>query len=372
MYAYNPMRLNIGSIGYCKPDIGNGAVSPDYVVFGCDPKQLDSKFLYYVTKSRYWADWVADAGVGSVRVRIYYKELAKFPCPLPPLEEQRAIAGVLGSLDDKIEQNRRTAGKLEELARAVFRAWFVDFAPVHAKANGATSYPGLPQAAFNALPTTFTPATNSPLGPIPEGWTCESLTNLADIIGGGTPKRSEPKFWGEGIPWYSVKDAPDEGQAWVISTDETITQEGLDGSSARLLSTGATIISARGTVGRLAIAGVPMAFNQSCYGLIPTDKSSPFVLYQAMRQTVAELRQRTHGSVFDTITSKTFERVELAWPPKPLVDAFEEVLAPLYELMKQLLGESQKLAELRDYLLPRLLSGAVRVKQGETKTGDSH
>ncbi|MHA7813115.1 MAG: restriction endonuclease subunit S [Phycisphaerales bacterium] len=334
-----------------------------------DLKKVDGRFLLYALQSpqvQHQIGW--SEGTGSTVSNLRIPHLKSLQIPHFEHDEQRAIARVLGALDDKIEQNRRTAAKLEELARATFHAWFVDFAPIHAKASGQTAHPGLPPAAFAALPTSFV---ESPVGPIPEGWTCEPLDALANIVGGGTPKRSNEVFWGNDVPWYSVKDAPDSGQAWVINTTESISQAGLDGSSARVLPEAATIISARGTVGRLALAGVPMAFNQSCYGLIETEKALPFTLYQALHLAVAELQRRTHGAVFDTITRQTFSGVELAWPPLSLVDAMESFLQPLYLSMRQHLQESHHLAALRDYLLPRLLSGAVRVRGSEQVEGTS-
>ena len=106
MFAYNPMRLNIGSIGYCSQDIKAGLVSPDYVVFECNPEKLSPDFLRYYIDSPYWKEWVTNAGVGSVRTRIYYKELAQHPIWLPPLFEQRAIAEILSSIDDKIANDK--------------------------------------------------------------------------------------------------------------------------------------------------------------------------------------------------------------------------------------------------------------------------
>jgi len=126
MFAYNPMRLNIGSIGYCSEEVQPGLVSPDYVVFECNPKKLDPDFLNYYIGSSAWSEWTAKAGVGSVRVRIYYKELTRLPILLPSISEQRTIAEILGALDDKIEINSRMNTTLESMARAVFRQWFVE------------------------------------------------------------------------------------------------------------------------------------------------------------------------------------------------------------------------------------------------------
>ena len=277
--------------------------------------------------------------------------------PLP--SEQRAIAGVLGALDDKIEQNRRTARALEQLARAIFRAWFVDFEPVKAKAVGATAFPSMPQPVFDALPTGFV---DSDIGPVPEGWEPKALSSVCTLVSGGTPKRSEPTYWGGDIPWYSVKDAPGDGEIWVINTSERITEDGVANSASRVVPKGCTIISARGTVGKLGMAGVPMAFNQSCYGLMPGDDKSSCHLHLLMQTAVVDLQQRTHGSVFDTITRATFDGLLVANPRADTVAAFEVAVQPLFELLLASLHESANLAAMRDYLLPKLLSGRVRVE----------
>jgi len=126
MFAYNPMRLNIGSIGYCSQNIQPGLVSPDYVVFECNPKKLDPGFLNYYISSAAWSEWTSKAGVGSVRMRIYYRELARLPILLPPIPEQCAIAEILSALDDVIDVNCRMNDTLESTARAIFRKIFVN------------------------------------------------------------------------------------------------------------------------------------------------------------------------------------------------------------------------------------------------------
>lgn len=315
----------------------------------------DSRFLFYLLSSLTLNNWRAGSGQPLLNQEI----LGRIPTSVPQPAEQRAIAGVLGSLDDKIEQNQRTARALERLTRAIFRAWFVDFEPVKAKAAGATSFPGMPQPVFDALPTRFV---DSDIGPVPEGWEVKALSSVCTLVSGGTPKRSESAYWAGDVPWYSVRDAPGDGEIWVINTSERITEDGLANSAARVVPKGCTIISARGTVGTLAMAGTPMAFNQSCYGLLPEDGRSFGHLYLLLQTAVAELRQRTHGSVFDTITRATFDGLLVASPHRNVVTAFEAEVAPLLELLLAILHESSKLAEMRDCLLPKLLSGSVRVE----------
>jgi type I restriction enzyme S subunit len=345
------------SVGYVVVMGREMATSQDFVNWVCDESKLDHRFLKYVllAENRSFSRF----SHGTTHQTIYFPEVKAFHICVPAINEQRAIADVLSSLDDKIEQNRRTGRALEGLARATFKAWFVDFEPVKAKAAGQTSFPGMPPAAFAALPNRLT---DSPLGPVPQGWEVRPLSEVCQIVSGGTPKRSEAGYWGGSIQWYSVKDVPPDGMPWVYFTDEQITEAGLDGSAATRVPVGCTIISARGTVGRLALAGRPMTFNQSCYGLLPKDGKSYRHLYLLVRQVVSELQQRSHGSVFDTITRQTFEGVKVVLPPPALIDRFEFAVTPLFDSLLALLRESTKLAELRDYLLPRLLSGTVRVE----------
>ena len=327
----------------------------------CHPARLIPEYLYYWLSSaagtQYLLSRVSQVGVPQIQRPL--TTLREAQLPIPPLAEQRAIVGVLGALDDKIEQNRRTAQALARLARAIFQAWFVDFEPVKAKAAGATAFPSMPQSVFDTLPTGFV---DSELGAVPEGWGAKALSSVCSLVGGGTPKRSEPAYWDGDVPWYSVKDAPSDGELWVIGTSERITADGLADSAARVVPKGCTIISARGTVGKLAMAGVPMAFNQSCYGLLPGDGKSFGYLHLLMQSVVADLQQRTHGSVFDTITRATFDGLLVTSPRGEVVTAFESVVDPLLELLLAAVDESSKLATMRDYLLPKLLSGDLQVE----------
>ena len=300
---------------------------------------------------------VSAVGVPSISRPVTY--LRSVVMPLPPINEQRAIASIFSALDDKIEHNQRTAQTLERVARAIFRAWFVDFAPVKAKIAGATSFPSMPQPVFDALPTRLV---ESEIGPVPEGWDVKALSSMCTFVSGGTPKRSEPSYWGGDIPWYTIKDAPSDGAIWVTDISQWITKDGMENSAVQVVPKGCTIISTRGTVGKLAMAGLPMAFNQTCYGLLPRNGKSFCHLHLLVRSMVADLQQRTHGSVFNTITQATFDGLLVVSPHGDTVAAFEATVQPLFDTLLALLQESANLAKMRDYLLPKLLSGKVRVE----------
>lgn len=135
------------------------------------------------------------------------------------------------------------------------------------------------------------------------------LSDVMDIIGGGTPKTSHAEYWNGDIPWLSVKDFKND-QRYVYKAEKSITKAGLDNSSTKLLQKDDTIISARGTVGEMAMIPFPMAFNQSCYGLRAKERIvTPSFLYYLVKHNVEILRNNTHGSVFDTITRNTFEGI---------------------------------------------------------------
>lgn len=196
---------------------------------------------------------------------------------------------------------------------------------------------------------------------IPEGWEVLPLSKMIQIIGGGTPKKSESDYWDGDIPWFSVKDAPADGDVFVIDTDLKITELGLSKSSTKLLPEGVTIISARGTVGRLALVGVPTAMNQSCYGIKGANGAGTYLNYFNVKNAVEMLQQNTHGAVFDTITTGTFDTVYSVNSGQKLKDVFEALVSDNFKKIKNNLFESNGLIEIRDTLLPKLLSGELKV-----------
>ena len=326
-------------------------------VFRVTPNNgVDTTFFYYLL--RYLRPNFVNiarnkqtTGLGHVTKR----DLENIEAATPNLPEQRTIAQVLGSFDDKIELNRQLNETLEGLVRAIFKDWFVDFGPVRAKLEGRDT--GLPEQLAELFPDRLV---ESELGGIPEGWEVRPVTALVSIVGGGTPKTSVDEYWGGDIPWFSVVDTPPPGSVYVVMTEKTITQKGLQESSARLVPEGTTIISARGTVGNLAMCGRPMAFNQSCYGLRPSSDVGDYFVFLTAHNLVDRLQAMAHGSVFSTITRQTIEAVSVAVAPRAVHLAFEATVRPFFSKIKVNVEEARILAQVRDVLLPRLVSGEVR------------
>lgn len=146
-----------------------------------------------------------------------------------------------------------------------------------------------------------------------------TLDDLVDLIGGGTPKTSKDEYWNGVIPWFSVVDAPNKSDVFVIDTGKHVTELGVEKSSTKILPIGTTIISARGTVGKCAMVGEPMAMNQSCYGVRGKKDISDSFVYYAIREKVTDLQRGGHGSVFNTITRDTFKTIKIALGEPELV-----------------------------------------------------
>jgi type I restriction enzyme S subunit len=321
-------RGTLGQVAIVPPaSFDRYIISQSQMKLTVDPAKADTKFLFYFFTSEEQQDYIRRNAIQTGVPHTNLGHLRTTPLLLPPLPEQRAIAAVLGALDDKIELNRRMNETLEALAQSLFKSWFVD-------------------------------ATQSAL---PKGWREVPFTDTVEILGGGTPKTSVAEYWDGDIPWFSVVDSPQDSDLFVIDTEKKITKAGVENSSTQVLPVGTTIITARGTVGKIALVGVPMAMNQSCYGLRGKAGKKGFHTYFVTRALVSQLQQHAHGSVFDTITRDTLAGVQVALPPAAVVEQFEERVSPLMERIRNNLHESRTLTALRDALLPKLLSGELRV-----------
>ncbi len=378
--------LENGKTGQYLPDNDKNSPafgSTEFIVIRGKYGVTTNNFAYYLTKWQEFQSFAISQMSGSSgRQRVPTESLAKFYAPVPPLPEQRAIAHTLGTLDDKIALNRRMNATLEGMAQALFQSWFVDFDPVIDKAlTAGNSIPEplqaraavreslgdarkpLPENIQGLFPDAF--EHTEEMGWVPMGWRVQPIESLTRLIGGGTPKTSILSYWDGDIPWFSVVDAPAPSDVYVIDTERRITQEGLNNSSTSILPVGTTIISARGTVGKCAMVGKPMAMNQSCYGVTGKSGISGYFVYYAVREKVADLQRHGHGSVFNTITRDTFNTIFIPFSGTKLTQVFGDYVNSFFQKILINCFEIQKLADTRDTFLPKLLSGELRVVDAE-------
>ncbi|MFW2034355.1 MULTISPECIES: restriction endonuclease subunit S [Acinetobacter] len=351
---------------------------------------VQSQYVYVWLKSSDAQQKLKEISIGTTQKALTIQALKKVSLSIPSIDIQDKISKIYFDLNNKIHLNNQINQTLESIAQAIFKSWFIDFDPVRAKiaakqegkdaelaamcAISGKSEAEVEQMAkedFAELQATATlfpdELVESELGEVPKGWDKYSLSKMITLIGGGTPKRSEPDYWNGNIYWFSVKDVPKESDTFVIRTEERITELGLNKSSTKLLPVGTTIITARGTVGKIALVGHEMAMNQSCYGVQGINGVKQFMTYYLIKNAVEVLKKNTHGAVFDTITQATFETVVSIKPDIQILNLFECKVEKIMDQIKNNLYQNHSLIEIRDTLLPKLLSGELDVSglQGE-------
>ena len=263
-----------------------------------DPDQVDSRYLLYFFLSEGWRRVVeSNIITGATVDRVPIEKFPDFPVILPKLSVQRKIASVLSPYDDLIENNRRRMELLEEAARQLYREWFVRL-----------RFPGREHTRI--------------INGVPEGWEKTNAWEAMSVLSGGTPKTSVADYWGGDIPFYTPKDSSDN--CYVIETERSLTELGLNNCNSRSYPKDTVFISARGTVGKLNLAYQPMAMSQSCYALIGKSHVSQFFLYCALQESIEHLKQQAVGAVFDAIIVDTFKLIPFLVPDKKNVRLFEE------------------------------------------------
>jgi type I restriction enzyme S subunit len=261
----------------------------------------------------------------TVQSTLNLSDLRRLGIPMPPEKVRLSITDVLGALDDKIVANRASSSAANTLAAATYGAGVGDIE-------------------------------NVPMS-----------TALNPILG-GTPARATPAFWDGGIPWASVRDITASHNGVLLTTAESISDEATRSGRLRPIRAGSVLLSARGTVGEVARLATAAAFNQSCYGFEPASLPAS-VLYFAILRATQRAKAIAHGSVFSTITRRSFDHLEVPDPTDPRIGALEAKLQPILALIDQLVRESAVLEVTRDALLPLLMSGQLRVMDAEVVAG---
>lgn len=359
-----PHRGAIGEVGIVPSDGRSRYIlSTSLMKLTCNRELVDPLFIFYFFRSRQGrhallqnASTVGTPGIGQP-----LSSLRSISVPVPPLPEQRAIAHILGMLDDKIDVNRRLNESLGAVARAIFMSWFVDFNPVRTKTEGRER--GLPKPIADLFPDHFEV---SELDQIPAGWQVKTVGDLAEIVGGSTPSTIKPAFWDEGTHhWATPKDLSGLADPVLLDTERRVTNAGLAQISSGLLPAGTILLSSRAPIGYLAIAEVPVAINQGFIAMKPKQGVSNLFLLLWAGFAKDLIVSRANGSTFLEISKSNFRPISLIAPPAKVMEAFDKEVRPLHMRIVETQRESRTLSTLRDTLLPKLISGDLRVKNVE-------
>ena len=298
-------------------EVGFG--STEYIVFRAK-ENTDPDYLYYLICSSAVREPAIKSMVGSSgRQRVQTSVVENLVIDVPPFEEQKRIGGLLRTLDDKIALNTQINNNLAEQAQAVFNKYY--------------------DAAIDRQP----------------------FTSMIKVLGGGTPKTGNPEFWNGAIPFFTPKDV---GSPYTFETEKYITASGLANCNSRLYPVNTSFVTARGTVGKVSLAGKPMAMNQSCYALA-SDTIDPILVYFYVLKAVASLKHKASGAVFDAIVTRDFDTEIINALNSDDAQAVLEVVTPMMSAIHSNIEENLRLSSLRDALLPRLMSGELDISEAE-------
>ncbi len=312
------------------------------------PARADFRFVFY--QLRHSRSQLKSLATGAAQQNLSGALIRSLRLPFPPLPEQRAIASVLGALDDKIDLNRRMCQTLEEMARALFKSWFVDFDPVRAKMEGRD--PGLPKEIADLFPSRLV---DSDLGPIPEGWSAKPLDEVADFLNGLALQKDPPGDGAATLPVLKISQ---------LKRGDTL---GADRCSSEVpapyqVVDGDLIFSWSGSLEVALWTGGAAALNQHLFK-VTSDRFPSWCLYQWVCQHLPEFRQIAAGkaTTMGHIQRCHLSAARVAVPSEKVRQAADSTLGPMTDRILAARTESRTLAALRDTLLPKLISGELRV-----------
>ena len=259
---------------------------------------------------------------------------------MPDIQEQRNIATILSSLDSKIAVNKKICENLEAQAQALFKHWFVDFAPFK-------------DGKF----------VESELGLIPEGWRAGTLSDLGEIVGGATPSKAESTYFTDkGIAWLTPKDLSNDLKKFTSRGEIDITEEGYNSCSAKIMPRGSVLFSSRAPIGYITIAKNNICTNQGFKSVVPNYAGTAYIYY-LLKLNTKRIENMSSGTTFKEASGALMKSLAVLLPPKSALDAFESKVLDIFNEQEVLETESTRLSSLRDTLLPKLMSGEIKVNE---------
>jgi type I restriction enzyme, S subunit len=298
------------------------------------------RFYAYLFRSQLIRQALSLHGGGTNISNLNQDILGRLEVPLPPKCVQCKIASVLSAYDDLIENNTRRIKILEDMAQMIYREWFVNLRfPGHEKVK----------------------TVDSEIGPIPKGWVVERIGDVVEVLGGGTPSTGSPEYWDGDIMWYSPSDLTAANSMFMLSSSKKITDLGLKKSSARMFPANSVMMTSRATIGVVSINTTAACTNQGFITCVPGERVSPHQVYFWILENKPKIVSLATGATFKEINKRTFRELPILVPTSSAESLFVESVAPMFDLVKNLIQQNANLRQSRDMLLPRLVSGEISV-----------
>jgi type I restriction enzyme S subunit len=298
------------------------------------PDLLDHEYLYAFLRSPSFQAQVNAFVTGGAQPNFGPSHLKQMTISLPLLAEQRRVAHILSAYDDLMENNRRRMGLLENAARSLYQEWFVRL-----------RFPG----------HEHTSITHG----LPEDWMKYRISEFGEVITGKTPSTKDADNYGGDIPFIKTPDM--HGNVFVVSTEAALTEKGANSQSGKFVPKNTLLVSCIGTVGVVSITSEPSQFNQQINAVVPFEDSYCCYCFFAFKDLKKQMEAIGGGATMANVNKGKFERLEILKPAMPLLREFHDFCSPLFEQIKVLQVQNQKLRVARDLLLPRLMSGEIMV-----------
>ncbi len=376
---------------HVQPDENGYFLGSDGIRVRLNPEKCDPRFIAYQLQTEKHREWMIQHAAGTTMPSLNEGIIRRIPIVLPPLPEQKAIAHILGSLDDKIELNRRMNETLEGMAQALFKSWFIDFDPVidnslvagnpipdefadraevrrQALADGTanrdlSAVASAKEEAAKLFPAAF--QQTEAMGWIPEGWEVSTIGDEVPAVGGGTPSTKNEMFWNGDHPFCTPKDMSKLSSLVLLDTERHLTDSGAKNVSSGILPAGTLLLSSRAPIGYLAIAEIPVTVNQGIIALLKNKTYHPMFLLSWLRSNMEKIVERANGSTFLEISKKNFKTIPFLRPSEDSLALFNSQAETIHRKIVISINNTNHLTKLRDSLLPKLISGELRVSEAE-------
>ena len=322
-------------------------------------QRLDPTFLLYWLRSRTGQQELDRISIGSTQRALTIAGLKSLPFSPPKLSDQKAIAHILGTLDDKIELNQKMNQTLEEIAKAIFKSWFVDFDPVRAKAEGRPT--DLPPEISDLFPDELV---DSEIGEIPKGWEVTIVSGFGNVVCGKTPSTKDPDNFGGEFPFITIPDM--RGNLISLSTGRSVSERGASALKGKMLPAGSICVSCIATPGLVSITTRDSFTNQQINSIVPLNEGDrEYLLFSMMTFGDLISSAGSGGSVFANLSTGRFKELPILQANEKIRDAFSKIVRPMLQRIELSQEEISTLSQLRDTRLPNLISGELRIPDAE-------
>lgn len=299
-------------------------------------QQINSTYLYYYFLNTGKHNGFTPYFTGATIKHLPREQLAKIPIRFPCKTLQKKIGATLSSYDNLIATNQRRIALLEEAARLIYREWFINM-----------HFPGHDS----------TPMSNG----APEGWATTTLGNVCTTLGGGTPSTKVAEYWNGNVTWVTPTDVTRNNSIVLLDSEKKISESGLKNSSAKLLPPETILMTSRASIGYFALMDYPVCTNQGFISIIPEqDHSRMYLLFNLMNR-IEEMTSLATGSTFKELSKRTFKSLTILWPDNEILEKFNDAVYPMIQQIRMIKKQNSQLAQARDLLLPKLMSGQIDV-----------